>query len=517
MESWSLLHWLYPHIFTKETSELFKSSFDLSKGCVNTSVLDSVKNLLKVIMLRRMKDDLGIYNNLSPKKEILLFIPLTPMQKIWYTKLLTKSEDMISIFHVDKTNTKSVKAAEDDARLSSEDRSSWNSSKTKKSSLKGKDDENAKVATASHSGERIITRLLLNLIMQLRKCCIHPYLIPGCQPDPYEIGPHVIQVSGKFIVLKKLLLDIICQKGEKVLIFSSFTIVLNLCEELLSDIGNEHKVIKYLRLDGDTCRARRNLHIRLFQNSNFSVMLLTTRAGGLGITLTAANNVIFLDEDWNPQMTLQAEGRAHRVGQTKAVKIYKLCTHGTVEEQMRSRIQKKLYLSTRVTSSVTPDRHKQEKRSPDDKLDSQKEKGTTDLNQSQLKALVRKSAQVLIHPEIGVKELLSWDLETTIKHCESQAAENCSNGQDPTEFEEEEWLSKMEHVQCAIFEGKRHYRPQQDSGLPVNDQIIEEPRRRRKSIATKNELSTSRDKTHVDNEKMVREANESQSYGHQKV
>ena len=326
-----MLHWLYPDVFTKKTSELFKSSFDLSKGCVSTPVLDSVKSLLEIIMLRRMKGDLETSHSLPLKKEILLFIPLTPMQKIWYTKLLTRSDDMISVFDMEKLDTKRMEATKGDVHCSLEDRSSLNGLGTRKSFVSRKGfSESANEATLFQRSDKISTRLLMNLVMQLRKCCIHPYLIPGSQPGPYETGSHVIQVSGKFIVLEKLLLNIVCQKAEKVLIFSGFTTVLDLCEELLNDLSNEHEVMKYLRLDGDTCRARRNLHIRLFQNSDFSVMLLSTRAGGLGITLTAANNVIFLDEDWNPQMTLQAEGRAHRIGQTKPVKIYKLCTQGTV-------------------------------------------------------------------------------------------------------------------------------------------------------------------------------------------
>ena len=516
-----MLHWLYPDIFTKKTSELFKASFDLSKGCINTLVLDNLKNLLSVIMLRRMKEDLGIVNNLLPRNEILLFIPLTPIQKAWYTKLLTISDDMISVFHTDETDTKRIETNNGDGCNSLREKRSLNDLGLKTSFIPGKSNGgSANEATAFHSSSRTNTRLLMNLIMQLRKCCIHPYLIPGCKPDPYKKGLDVIQVSGKFIVLKKLLLNIVCERGEKVLIFSGFTTVLDLCEESLSDInrGNRgNRVIKYLRLDGNTCRARRNLHIQLYQNSDFPVMLLTTRAGGLGITLTAANNVIFLDEDWNPQMTLQAEGRAHRIGQTKTVKIYKLCTQGTVEEQMRSRIQKKLYLSTRVTSSVTLDRYGQGSFSPDENYNGKGKKGISDFNQSQLKALVRRGVQVLMHPEINVNELLSWDLATTIKHCQGQAVEYCRNSHDLTEAEEEEWLSKMERIQCAVFEGKRHYRSQQNSDLLNDDLVIEEPRRRKRSTVNEKGVSVSKGDLQGGDENRLIEENRGWSYEHQKV
>lgn len=87
-------------------------------------------------------------------------------------------------------------------------------------------------------------------------------------------------------------------------------------------------------------------------DTDYKVMLISTRAGGLGINLASASIVVMMDSDWNPQADLQAQARAHRIGQTQPVTVYRLITQGTVEEQMMGRIRKKLYLSAKVTESM---------------------------------------------------------------------------------------------------------------------------------------------------------------------
>ncbi len=92
VELWALLHWLYPEVFTEKTAELFKSSFNLTKGQVSTKVMDDARRLLEMIMLRRMKTSPGVDLNLPPKTEVLLYVPLTPMQRFWYMRLLTRAD-----------------------------------------------------------------------------------------------------------------------------------------------------------------------------------------------------------------------------------------------------------------------------------------------------------------------------------------------------------------------------------------------------------------------------------------
>jgi SWI/SNF-related matrix-associated actin-dependent regulator of chromatin subfamily A member 5 len=196
--------------------------------------------------------------------------------------------------------------------------------------------------------------------------------------------------------------------------------------------------------------------------------LLSTRAGGLGINLTSAEDVIFLDEDWNPQITLQAEARAHRIGQTKKVTIYKLCTQGTVEEQMLGRIRKKLYLSTKITESM---------RTVHGEAPKARGRPSTDedmpaMNTSQLKNLVRRGAQTLSHPEINVTEMLSWDLETMLQRCRDKPSDPMANPEAVTsEVDEEKWLSVMERVECAVFDGKRYQR-QTETSSTANPNIL---------------------------------------------
>jgi SWI/SNF-related matrix-associated actin-dependent regulator of chromatin subfamily A member 5 len=145
-------------------------------------------------------------------------------------------------------------------------------------------------------------------------------------------------------------------------------------------------------------------------NSEYRVMLISTRAGGLGINLATASDVVLLDQDWNPQITLQAEARAHRIGQKNPVTVYKLVSQGTVEEQMMGRIQKKLYLSAKVTEAMQ-DIHtkfgtaarKGKKGKPSEEDDSMPQ-----LSTGQLMTLVRRGASALSRPEIDVNEMLSW-------------------------------------------------------------------------------------------------------------
>ena len=102
------------------------------------------------------------------------------------------------------------------------------------------------------------------------------------------------------------------------------------------------KGYNYLRLDGSCKISERRDMVNEFQsNSSVFIFLLSTRAGGLGINLTAADTVIFYDSDWNPTVDQQAMDRAHRLGQTKQVTVYRLITKGTVEERILIRAKQK--------------------------------------------------------------------------------------------------------------------------------------------------------------------------------
>ena len=199
------------------------------------------------------------------------------------------------------------------------------------------------------------------------------------------------------------------------LIFSGFTGMLDYCEDFLALRGGGGDEFKYVRLDGRTSRARRNLGIRMF-----------TRAGGLGINLATASDVIMLDQDWNPQIMLQAEARAHRIGQVNPVTVYKLCTQGTVEEQMMGRIQKKLYLSAKVTESMR-DLHLQSASKPKRKGPGGRTKDEDDempsLGTGELMSIMRRGAQTLARPELDINEMLGWDWATMLDKCKDRPAD----------------------------------------------------------------------------------------------
>lgn len=486
-EMWALLHWLLPDVFMENTADLFKSSFDLSRGQVDTSVMDNARRLLELLMLRRMKNSPGVNLNLPPKEEVLLYVPLTPLQRFWYLRLLTRSGDALledlfagvkdkekDALRQDLDEEKKIKALEEvEAKVANEPLTNgdvWGETRQlMKQSLEIERQEQKKSDWTK----------LMNLVMQLRKCCSHPYLLPGVQPEPYFLGGHVIRASGKFIVLEKLLRDLIMKRKKKVIIFSGFKNTLNLCEDLLNMIGNHGESFRYLRFDGGTERARRNLDIRLFNDisTDYMAMLVSTRAGGLGINLTAATEAIFLDEDWNPQITLQAEARAHRIGQTKPVTIYKLCTQGTVEEQMMGRIRKKLYLSAKITESMksvhgTPTTGKKSRTSNDD--------DKPHLDVSQLKSLVRRGAQTLTHPEIDVTDMLSWDLDTILEKCRDRPSD--LHVPEDNSADEQQWLSSMEKVETAVFDGRRFQKNlDSEQGGAVRLDLVRNDRRKGKN------------------------------------
>jgi SNF2 family DNA or RNA helicase len=122
-------------------------------------------------------------------------------------------------------------------------------------------------------------------------------------------------------------------RGSRLAIFSQFTAVLDiLCAALSTPGALGAGVSRWERLDGSTPVAARQAALDAFTaDAGIAVMLLSTRAGGVGVNVTAADTVVFFDCDWNPQMDLQAEDRVHRLGQTRAVAVTRVLTTGTIE------------------------------------------------------------------------------------------------------------------------------------------------------------------------------------------
>ncbi|KAJ9109046.1 hypothetical protein QFC21_000372 [Naganishia friedmannii] len=167
----------------------------------------------------------------------------------------------------------------------------------------------------------------------------------GAEPGPpYTTDQHLIDNAGKMIILDKLLKNM-KEKGSRVLIFSQMSRVLDILEDYCLFRG-----YKYCRIDGGTDHESRTRAIDDYNSpdSDKFIFLLTTRAGGLGINLVTADIVVLFDSDWNPQADLQAMDRAHRIGQTKQVYVFRFITQDAIEERIIERATQKLKLDQLV-------------------------------------------------------------------------------------------------------------------------------------------------------------------------
>ncbi|XP_052116776.1 chromatin structure-remodeling complex protein SYD isoform X30 [Arachis duranensis] len=186
-------------------------------------------------------------------------------------------------------------------------------------------------------------RSVHNSVMELRNICNHPYLsqLHAEEVDnfiPRHYLPPIIRLCGKLEMLDRILPKLKAA-DHRVLFFSTMTRLLDVMEEYLT-----LKQHRYLRLDGHTSGGDRGALIDLFNQpgSPYFIFLLSIRAGGVGVNLQAADTVIIFDTDWNPQVDLQAQARAHRIGQKKDVLVLRFETVQTVEEQVRASAEHKL-------------------------------------------------------------------------------------------------------------------------------------------------------------------------------
>ncbi|KAG7377786.1 hypothetical protein PHYPSEUDO_011021 [Phytophthora pseudosyringae] len=286
-ELWALLNFLLPDVFSD--AEDFDSWFNVDEEEGQENVIKKLHTILRPFLLRRLKAD--VEHSLPAKIETKLYVGLSEMQREWYMRVL----------HRDATHLNAI-GGSDRVRL-------------------------------------------LNILMQLRKVCNHPYLFEGAEPGPpYQEGSHLWDNCGKMTLLHKLLPKLQAQ-GSRVLIFCQMTSMMDILEDYMRYFGHD-----YCRLDGSTKGEDRDNMMEEFNapGSSKFCFLLSTRAGGLGINLATADIVILFDSDWNPQVDLQAMDRAHRIGQTKIVRVFRFITDGTVEEKIVERAERKLYLDAAI-------------------------------------------------------------------------------------------------------------------------------------------------------------------------
>ncbi|VDN01321.1 unnamed protein product [Thelazia callipaeda] len=286
-ELWALLNFLLPDMFALASD--FDSWFTTTGMMGNQDLVSRLHKVLRPFLLRRLKSD--VEKTLLPKKEVKVYVGLSKMQREWYTKILMKDIDVVN------------------------------------------------------GAGKLEKARIMNILMHLRKCCNHPYLFDGAEPGPpYTTDQHLVDNSGKMVLLDKLLVKL-KEQGSRVLIFSSMSRMLDLLEDFCW-----WRSYRYCRLDGQTVHDERQKSIDEFNkpDSEKFIFMLTTRAGGLGINLTAADVVIIYDSDWNPQVDLQAMDRAHRIGQKKQVRVFRFITDNTVDERIIERAEMKLRLDSIV-------------------------------------------------------------------------------------------------------------------------------------------------------------------------
>ncbi|KAF7667870.1 hypothetical protein LDENG_00040700 [Lucifuga dentata] len=358
-ELWSLLNFLLPEVFDDLKS--FESWFDINTLCAdaeNVVVAEREQNILSMLhqiltpfLLRRLKSDVAL--EVPPKKEIIVYAPLTAKQEAFYTAVVSKtiskllgqekSEAPVMLTSTGRPKRRNRKVVD----YSETDRDTpYDLEKYLEKVRKESEESSSPVLDVRSPLDSQINLKLQNILMLLKRCCNHPYLVEY-PLDPvtqdFKIDEQLVQSSGKFLILDRLL-PALKERGHKVLIFSQMTSILDVLMDYCYLRG-----FQYSRLDGSMSFADRDENMTKFsKDPEVFLFLLSTRAGGLGINLTAADTVIIFDSDWNPQADLQAQDRCHRIGQTKPVMVYRLVTANTIDQKILERASAKRKLEQMV-------------------------------------------------------------------------------------------------------------------------------------------------------------------------
>ncbi|CAG5131476.1 unnamed protein product, partial [Candidula unifasciata] len=344
LELMSLLCFVMPEIFQGKTDHLKKvfamisRSEDKQKSRFERDRIAQAKRIMRPFVLRRLKRD--VLQHLPKKVEHIVKCTLTPVQQELYDRLVAKYSQEIGD-NEETVTTGGVgifmqfrKAANHPLLL----RNLYTDDKLEKMAK-----EIAK--EPSHRDRGALPHLI-----QEDMAVMNDYeLLALCKQYKKYLGKYILDTSviadsAKFGQLDTLLPQL-KERDDRVLMFSQFTMVLDIMEEYLKQKG-----YKYIRMDGQTPVPDRLQLIDRFNNEpDIFIFLLSTRAGGLGINLVAANTIILHDIDFNPYNDKQAEDRCHRLGQKREVTIYKLICEDTVDEAMLKCANDKLDLEKDLT------------------------------------------------------------------------------------------------------------------------------------------------------------------------
>ncbi|KAF0886047.1 HELLS helicase, partial [Crocuta crocuta] len=345
-ELWSLLNFLLPDVFDDLKS--FESWFDITSLSETAediiakereqNVLHMLHQILTPFLLRRLKSDVAL--EVPPKREVVVYAPLSKKQEIFYTAIVNRT--IANMFGCSEKETVELSSTGRPRRRS---RKSINYSQIDDfpnelekliSQIQPEVDRERSVVETNIPLESEVNLKLQNIMMLLRKCCNHPYLIEY-PIDPvtqeFKIDEDLVTNSGKFLILDRMLPELKTRGHKVVLLFSQMTRML----DILMDYCH-FRNINFSRLDGSMSYSEREKNMHSFNTDpDVFIFLVSTRAGGLGINLTAADTVIIYDSDWNPQSDLQAQDRCHRIGQTKPVVVYRLVTANTIDQKIVER------------------------------------------------------------------------------------------------------------------------------------------------------------------------------------
>nr|XP_057927464.1 SWI/SNF-related matrix-associated actin-dependent regulator of chromatin subfamily A containing DEAD/H box 1A [Doryrhamphus excisus] len=336
LELMSLLNFIMPSLFSSSTTQLSKM-FSLKsqeeQSRFEKDRISQAKRIMKPFILRRVKSE--VLQQLPAKEVKVEFCPMSEKQQVLYQSLLKKFKASTGGEKRELNNV--IMQLRKMANHPLLHRQYYTTEKLRAMSklmLKEPTHVDADAALIQEDMEVMSD-------FELHRLC-QQYLSIGS----YQLENHLLLDSGKFHCLTEMLASL-KEKGDRVVLFSQFTMMLDIVEVLLKHLSH-----RYVRLDGCTPIADRIVLIDEFNtDSDIFIFLLSTRAGGLGINLTSANVVILHDIDWNPYNDKQAEDRCHRVGQTRTVQVIKMISNGSIEDDILQLGQRKLKLEQDMTAA----------------------------------------------------------------------------------------------------------------------------------------------------------------------